>query len=256
MTIPRRPLSALTVAQLLERVVELETMAGAASNPSVKAALETLAERFLGLAERRAADLHGGEHRAGTTPAPAEHAPGEPARRSGRFRLFNLFGSPTPETTEARRGEALPAAPRGYTWRFQALPAPFFGPAFDATPHAYLLLTPNLTIAGANDAYLAATFTRRDDIVGCDMFDVFPDNPDDATADGVAQLSASLLHVVEHGAAHTMGLQRYDVRDPDGRYHEKWWQPVNIPVFDAARLVHVLHHVQDVTAQHRAGGAA
>lgn len=245
-----------TVQQLLDRLTELEAMAATATTPAAKTALETLIARVLALADKRAAELSGRGRRKGGAAKSAEQGPGEPALRAGRFRLFNVFGSATGETISAMRGQKLPAAPRGYSWRLEELPLVLFGPAFEATPHAYLLLTPDLKIAGANDAYLAATLTRRSDILGCFVFDVFPDNPNDAKADGVVKLSTSLARVLDQGSTDTMDIQRYDIRGPDGRFQERWWRPVNIPVFDSARLVHVLHYVEDVTAQRRSGQPA
>ena len=50
-------------------------------------------------------------------------------------------------------------------------------PIFNAHPSACLLLSPTLVIEAASDAYLAATFTQRAQLVGRLLFDVFPDNP-------------------------------------------------------------------------------
>lgn len=115
-----------------------------------------------------------------------------------------------------------------------------------------LILAPDLTIVDATDAYLLATFTRRDEIRGCRMFDVFPDNPHDVTADGVRNLRESFNHVLERGEPDRMAIQRYDVRDylaDDGMWVEKCWAPVNVPVFASGsrELTHVLHRVEDVT---------
>ena len=55
---------------------------------------------------------------------------------------------------------------------------------FEATPGLYLLLDPDFNIVGVNEAYLSATMTRREDIVGKGLFEVFPDNPDDPAATG------------------------------------------------------------------------
>src|SRR5262249_12541871 len=89
-------------------------------------------------------------------------------------------------------------------------------------------------------------------ITGCGMFDVFPDNPYDPTADGVQHLRASFHQVLQRGRPHRMALQRYDVRDHvagDGAWIEKFWAPVNTPVFggDSREITHILHHVTDVT---------
>jgi hypothetical protein len=48
---------------------------------------------------------------------PHEHRPGEPAIRAGRYEELNVFGSPTGKVTHVVEGEALPAAPLGFTWR-------------------------------------------------------------------------------------------------------------------------------------------
>jgi hypothetical protein len=72
-----------------------------------------------------------------------------------------------------------------------------------------------LTIVAVSQAYLQATMTRREEILGRHLFDVFPDNPDDATATGVLNLSASLtrvLRVLQHRAPDAMAVQKYDIR--------------------------------------------
>jgi len=123
---------------------------------------------------------------------------------------------------------------------------------FDKSPHPYMLIDPGpgLRIIDINAAYAAATFTVRDQIAGKSLFEVFPDNPDDAMADGVSNLYASLSIVAQTGRPHAMAIQRYDVRDPDGIFVERHWQPVNTPIHDrAGRLVLLLHHVEDVTDQ-------
>ena len=43
---------------------------------------------------------------------------------------------------------------------------PDFRGLFESAPGAYLVLDPDLVIVAASDAYLAATNTKRDDIVG------------------------------------------------------------------------------------------
>jgi PAS domain-containing protein len=126
-----------------------------------------------------------------------------------------------------------------------------FRPEFEASPHPYMLLDPGpgLHIVDINEAYARATFTQRADIVGRSLFDIFPDNPDDALADGVSNLYASLRIVVETGQPHAMAIQRYDVRDPQGRFVKRHWQPINSPIHDQSGvLVYILHHVEDVTA--------
>ncbi len=135
--------------------------------------------------------------------------------------------------------------------RTSTLSADALSALFDATPDAYLVLTPSLEIAGASDAYLRATHTRRDDIMGRDLFEVFPDNPDDPTADGVANLRRSLERVLAHKRPDPMAIQKYDVRRPEaegGDFEQRYWSPLNTPVLDSRGDVRfIIHRVEDVT---------
>src|SRR5260221_366036 len=80
------------------------------------------------------------------------------------------------------------------------------------------------------------------------IFEVFPDNPGDPAADGVANLRGSLNRVLQHGITDTMAIQQYDVRRPDGVFEERFWSPVNSPVFGADRRIeYIIHRVEDVT---------
>jgi len=119
-------------------------------------------------------------------------------------------------------------------------------------PRPYLLLDPGpcLHIVDVNDAYALATMTRRSDVAGRSLFEVFPDNPADPSADGVNNLFSSLQIAAESGKPHEMAIQRYDVRDPQGNFVERHWRPVNSPVHDDdGQLICLLHHVEDVTAE-------
>ena len=91
------------------------------------------------------------------------------------------------------------------------VPTPDFRALFDAAPGNYLVLGPSLMIVEVNDAYLRATLTQREDIIGCPLFEVFPDNPGDVAADGVRNLRASLERVLRHKRPDAMAVQKYDI---------------------------------------------
>jgi PAS domain S-box-containing protein len=117
------------------------------------------------------------------------------------------------------------------------------------------VLDPGFTIVAVSDAYLRATLTERDRIVGRSVFDVFPDNPADPTATGVRNLRASLVRVLETRAAEAMPTQKYDipVPGPGGPFEERHWDPVNTPVRDAAGgVAFIIHSAVDVTELVRA----
>jgi PAS domain S-box-containing protein len=130
-------------------------------------------------------------------------------------------------------------------------PLPDFRSLFEAAPGLYLVLTPDLKIAAVSDCYLRATMTQRQSILGHGIFEVFPDNPDDPTATGVRNLSDSLSRVLRNKATDTMAVQKHDIRRPDaegGRFEERFWSPVNSPVFGPnGEVVYIIHRVEDVT---------
>lgn len=129
--------------------------------------------------------------------------------------------------------------------------APDFRALFEAAPGLYLVLKPDLTIVAASNAYLNATKTVRSEILGRSIFEVFPDNPDDATATGMTNLRASLYRVLKNGAPDIMPLQKYDIRLPEsegGHFVERYWSPINTPVMSGSgRISHIIHRVEDVT---------
>ena len=122
---------------------------------------------------------------------------------------------------------------------------------FESAPGLYLVLSPDLTIVAVSDAYLLGTMTRRQDILGRGLFEVFPDNPDDATATGTTNLRSSLHRVLREGVSDTMAVQKYDVERPverGGGFEERFWSPINSPVFDDhGQVKYIIHRVQDVT---------
>jgi len=119
---------------------------------------------------------------------------------------------------------------------------------FESAPGLYLVLLPDLTIVAVSDAYLQATMTQKEVILGRELFDVFPDNPNDPAATGVSNLKASLNYVLQHAKPHIMAVQKYDIRRPDGSFEERFWSPLNTPVFNEKKKVtYIIHRVEDVT---------
>lgn len=119
---------------------------------------------------------------------------------------------------------------------------------FTSLPGHFLVLSSDHKIVAASDAYLKATMTRREEIVGRNLFEVFPDNPNDPEATGVANLRASLNRVRLTAAADTMPIIKYDIRRPDGVFEERFWSPMNAPVLGAdGQIEYIIHRAEDVT---------
>lgn len=127
----------------------------------------------------------------------------------------------------------------------------FFKTLFYALPGLYLILDTKFTIIAVTDSYLTATKTKREKILGENVFVVFPDNPEEKDATGVTTLRASLNRVLSEKKADTLSIQKYDIRRPEsegGGYEERYWSPVNYPVFDENNnVIFIIHRVEDVT---------
>ncbi|MBK1663790.1 diguanylate cyclase [Rhodospirillum rubrum] len=133
-----------------------------------------------------------------------------------------------------------------------------FEAIFRALPGPHLILDADLKIVAVNDAYLQATLTRRGEILGRDIFEVFPDNPNDPVSEGVRNLRASLLRVLSSRTPDVMSIQKYDVRKPGGGaddFELRYWSPVNTPVLAAdGSVAYIVHYVQDLTEYYASSG--
>ncbi|HEV7800292.1 MAG TPA: PAS domain-containing protein [Burkholderiales bacterium] len=119
-----------------------------------------------------------------------------------------------------------------------------------AAPHLVVVLAPDFTVIAANDAVVRATKVSREDLIGRNVFDVFPDSAD-RDANDTAQLRESLERVLETRVADTMQTQRYDVRrapDAGGELERRYWKRVNYPVLDAdGRVRCIVHQSEEIT---------
>ncbi|QYK40106.1 MAG: PAS domain S-box protein [Paracoccaceae bacterium] len=144
------------------------------------------------------------------------------------------------DTTERLRREAEIAARQ-----FQNL--------FESLPGRFLVLTadPASLIVTASNNYLDVTMTRREDIVGRSLYEVFPDDPEDPDADGTEAMRQSLAYVVSSGVPDAMGIRRYPIPRPaalGGGFEERYWSIINAPLHDSTGKVgFIIHRVEDVT---------
>ena len=130
-----------------------------------------------------------------------------------------------------------------------------FRALFDAAPELFLAVRAEegYRIAAASDPYLRATMTRREEIVGRPLFEVFPANPDDPVNDSHQQLQAVLDRVRAGGPAETAPEWRYDIRRPEaegGGFEARYWETSAAPIRGGdGTLTLILCRTEDVTAR-------
>lgn len=125
-----------------------------------------------------------------------------------------------------------------------------FEALFSASPNPYVLLNPSLEIMGMNEAYLQVTMRKREDLVGRNMFEAFPSDPDSS---GYKQLKGSFERVIREKATDHIPIIEYAIPLPDGQgMEERFWSATHTPLFNEdGDLISILQHTVDVTELHR-----
>ena len=117
-------------------------------------------------------------------------------------------------------------------------------------PFPVLLLTPDFVMADMNLAYLQVAGRTREELLGRNVFEAFPDNPSDPSSTGVRDISASLRRVLATGKPDALSLQKYDAEVPGSPcvFAPRFWSPVNAPVFGPdGEVLLIAHCVEEVT---------
>lgn len=127
-----------------------------------------------------------------------------------------------------------------------------FQALFAASPNAYVLLDSELTIVEVNEAYMETTGRERDELLGLNLFDAFPGNPDDPVDPNVRRLKASLERVLSTGERDSLALIPYRIpeKTPEGEvsHEERYWSATHTPIFNEdGDVEYILQHTADVT---------
>ena len=124
-----------------------------------------------------------------------------------------------------------------------------FGELFAGLPTAYLVMSPELVIVEANEAYCLLLGHRREDLLGRPVFEVFPPTPEALDERGRNPLQVSFEIARDTGLPDAMPLYKYDVVDPaSGQMAERYWSLISAPLLaDDGSTRLVLQRVQDVT---------
>ncbi len=125
-----------------------------------------------------------------------------------------------------------------------------FEALFSASPNPYVLLDLSLNIVGMNDAYLKVTMREREDLIGRNMFDAFPSDPDSPSH---RQLRNSFKKVIHEKVADHIPLIEYAIPLPNGQgFEERFWSATHTPLFNhAGDMAFILQHTVDVTELQR-----
>lgn len=128
---------------------------------------------------------------------------------------------------------------------------PVLEPIFRALPGLYLILSPDLTILEATDAFLKQTLIDRDKAIGQNLFVIFPNNPDNPQLDSEAEVFRSLRHALEHKESFHIEMLRYDVplaTEQGGGFEERYWSATSVPILnESGEVQYLVHEVRDIS---------
>jgi PAS domain S-box-containing protein len=130
----------------------------------------------------------------------------------------------------------------------------FYRAIFEASPNPYMLLDREFRFVAANPAYLRATGTTIDTLLGRNLFDAFPHDPHDPLNQNARVLRESLERVLSSRAPDVIAVIPYRIprkRGGEVVLEERLWSATHTPILDDRGDVQwILQHTVDITDLH------
>lgn len=130
--------------------------------------------------------------------------------------------------------------------------APRLDELFRLSPNAYMVLDRSFRYVAANESYLKATATRLEDLLGRQVFELFPNDPDDPNNESARMLRRSFERVLETGKQDVLALLPYRVpitrEDGTVDVSMRYWSATHTPILDAqGKVAWIFQHTVDVS---------
>ena len=128
----------------------------------------------------------------------------------------------------------------------QPIPEPGYKEIFYNSQAPMLMIgtdAPAYTMLDVNNAYLEATYTRRESLIGQPVFGVFPANPTDIDSKNIERTIFSFEQAIQTKKVHVMSNYRYDIPIPGtDQFEERYWTTSNTPVMDSdGNVLYFIH---------------
>ncbi len=124
--------------------------------------------------------------------------------------------------------------------------------AFESSTNAYMVLNRKLQYVAANAAYLRATGSTLEQLLGRYVFDAFPNEQDEAAKANQRQLLDSFTRVLKTGTADVIASIVYTVAEEGRAPYERVWSATHTPLHDASGAVEfIMQHTVDVSESPR-----
>ncbi|MES3018752.1 MAG: PAS domain S-box protein [Bacteroidota bacterium] len=132
------------------------------------------------------------------------------------------------------------------------LPGEEYKEIFYNSPATMLIIdidAPHYTMLDVNNAYLSATNTTREDLIGKPVFGVFPGNPTDNVSKNIERTIFSFEQTIKNKVPYIMSNYRYDIPIPGtDQFEERYWTTSNTPVLNEdGEVIYFIHSPLNVT---------
>ena len=121
-----------------------------------------------------------------------------------------------------------------------------FEELFERLPSAYMVLDRSFNFVAVNAAYERAVLRPRGELIGRNVFELFPNS-----GDGGTRLRASFERVFETGESDTLAYVPYDIPRPaeaGGGFEQRYWTAVHSPLADGGGdIAYLVQNTVDVT---------
>lgn len=133
---------------------------------------------------------------------------------------------------------------------------PDFQALFEQSPANFVAVDAELRVVAVTDGYLAMTMRTREQLVGQNILEAFPDDPSDPDSRGTETLRGGIEEArTSKQVCSVPGIVRYPVKRLDsngGGFEERYFTAINAPIVDAnGDVAYVIHGNEDVTASMR-----
>jgi len=124
---------------------------------------------------------------------------------------------------------------------------------FEQSPCLFLVLNTDLTIIAVTNAYLSYTDTRREDILGRNIFDVFSSITNKTDKTDVQYLRDSMNTVLKNKKEDIIAVQKFDIKKENSDvFEEKYMKCFNIPIYGKNKEIkYIIHKLEDFTEIYR-----
>lgn len=107
---------------------------------------------------------------------------------------------------------------------------------------------PTFTLLDENEAHSKVAMTNRTDIIGRPFFDVFPDTSESFKKTGESDIARSFRRVISTAQPDSLETLKYDIKNKQGKYVERFWQATHYPLLDdSGDVIAIFQQTEDVT---------